>query len=54
MNTHRFSAHRRMYRAISTAIVAGSGGDSMQSLWESSRTVLAAEMALMGAADVHS
>jgi predicted dehydrogenase len=54
MDTHRFSAHRRMYRSISEAIAAGSGGDSMQSLWQSSHTVLAAETALLGATNAPS
>jgi predicted dehydrogenase len=48
MNIHRFSAHRRMYRSISDAIAAGGNGDSMQSLWQSTHTVLAAETALLG------
>jgi predicted dehydrogenase len=54
MRTHRFSAHQRMYRSISDAIVAGGGGDSLQSLWQSSHTVLAAEAALLGATDLPS
>ena len=54
MHTHRFSAHRQMYRSISEAIATGSGGDSMQSLWQSSHTVLAAETALLKAATVPS
>lgn len=49
MGTHRFSAHRRMYRSISEAIAAGSGGDSLHSLLQSSHAVLAAEAALLGA-----
>jgi predicted dehydrogenase len=54
MDTHRFSAHRRMYRSISDAIATGSSGDSMQSLWQSSHAVLAAETALLAATNVPS
>jgi predicted dehydrogenase len=48
---HRLSAHRKMYRSISKAILTASGGDSLQSLWVSSHTVLAAEAALLGTAE---
>ena len=42
---HRFSAYRRMYRSMCEAIVGGADGDSLQSLGQSSYTVLAAEAA---------
>ena len=43
---HRFSAYRRMYRSMCEAIAAGADGDSLQSLRQSSHSVLAAEAAL--------
>ena len=47
---HRFSAYRRMYHSMCEAIVAGANGDSLQSLRDSGRGVLAAEEALADAA----
>jgi predicted dehydrogenase len=46
---HRFSAYRRMYRAMCDAIAAGAAGDSLQSLRQSGHSVLAAEAALTDA-----
>ena len=43
---HRFSAYRRMYRAMCAAIAAGRHGDSLRSLRQSSQNVLEAEAAL--------
>jgi hypothetical protein len=48
---HRFSAYRRMYRAMCDAIAAGADGDSLQSLCQSSHGVLAAEAALTDGAN---
>ncbi len=49
---HRFSAYQAMYRSMSEAITAGADGDSLRSLRQSCHTVLAAEAALTGAADL--
>ena len=46
---HRFAAYRRMYRFMSEAIAAGADGDSLQSLAQSSNSVLAAEAAMTDA-----
>lgn len=43
---HRLSAYRRMYRSMCEAIAAEADGDSLQSLTQSSQSVLAAEAAL--------
>ena len=48
---HRFSAYRRMYRAMCDAIAAGADGDSLRSLRQSGHSVLAAEAALTKATD---
>ena len=48
---HRFSAYRRMYRSMCDAITAGTDGDSLQSLRQSSHSVLAAEVALTDTAN---
>ena len=48
---HRFSAYRRMYRSMCEAIAVGADGDSLQSLEQSSNSVLAAEAAMTDAAN---
>jgi hypothetical protein len=48
---HRFSAYRRMYRSMCEDIVAGANGDSLQSLGQSTFSVLAAEAAMRDAAN---
>jgi predicted dehydrogenase len=50
-HVHRFSAYQRMYRSMCEAIAAGADGDSLQSLGQSSHSVLAAEAALADAAN---
>ena len=49
---HPFSAYQRMYSSMCEAIASGADGDSLQSLWQSSYSVLAAEAALADAANL--
>ena len=50
VRVHRFSAYRNMYHSMCDAITTGADCDSLQSLWSSGHSVLAAEAALTDAA----